>query len=392
MLVYVNRGAGPQELQLPAQYIGRGASGTIYRLNDPRHPDAAAKIYHQSAELESARIEFMIANPPKTAEMKIGGQRVPSLAWPTHFLYDKPGKVIGYIMPFVDRSRAVTMQVYVEDINMLPEQDQSISLRMTVGRNLAALLAQLHAKRDFVIDLKPENILVFKETGNIALLDCDGFALDGGRFPAPQYTPQYQGPEVLINRASPQSLSLNDYHDRFALAVNLFRILNYGTHPFEGVPADMSIENADSSEYLKRGWYAYGLSPCSHLHPPPRSIHRYWDDGTLMLFNRAFTAGLPSERPTAGEWRDHFDRLLQSKPFKPCNRFATDVRHLHFCEKPCFVCEKFMKPDKQKVPVPGPLQANPQNRPAPGQRFAWMIGWAVAIFIVVVVLMSLANN
>lgn len=344
MLVYVGTAESDRhEIKLPDNRIGRGASGSVYRVTDPAYPGAAAKIYHDPLQLEVARIECMIANPPQNSWMTIAGQQVPSIAWPTHLVHDGTGKSIGYLMPFVDTSRAVTMSEYVEDINALSEQDQSISLRINVARNMSALLGKLHSKRDYFIDLKPQNLQVFKETGNIALLDCDGFAIGGGKFPAPQYSRQYQAPEVLINRASPQSLSLNDHHDRFAMAVIIFQILNYGIHPFQGIPADMSIETADTDEYLKQGWYPYGPSLNPHLLPHPRSVHEYWDDKTRLLLHRAFTVSRPSERPAASEWVEHFDQLLNHKLFESCALYPTDVRHIHFKGKPCFVCEKFMK-------------------------------------------------
>ena len=344
MKVYVQEaGANRHEMQLPDRAIGKGAAGNIYHVATAPFRDTAAKIYHDSGKLEMGRIEHMVANPPENAKMTIKGRQVPTIAWPTHLILDASGKAIGYLMPFVDASHAVTMQEYVEDIGALPEQDQSISLRLNVARNLAALLTELHSKRDYFIDLKPQNLLVFKETGSIAMLDCDGFAIGGGKFTAPQYSRQYQAPEVVINRASPQSLSLNDYHDRFAMAVVIFQILNYGIHPFQGVPTDMNLQSADTDEYIRQGWYAYPSSGNSNLKPHPNSIHTYWDGATLNLFQRTFMATKPSQRVSAKEWLNHFDRLLAQKPLVPCKSYPKDVRHIHFKGKTCFMCEKFMK-------------------------------------------------
>lgn len=367
---------GRHEVKLGKRIAGGGA-GTVYRVDDPRYPCTAAKVYHKPADLEVQRIEHMIANPPQNSWMKIKGQHVPTLTWPTHLLHDGSGQAIGYLMPFVDCSQAVTMQVYVEEINALPAQDQSISLRMNVARNLAALLAELHSKRNYVIDLKPQNIMIFKETGNIALLDCDGFAIGGGKFPAPQYSQQYQAPEVLINRSSPQSLSLNDYHDRFAMSVIMFQILNYGTHPFMGIPVDMSNEDGTTDGYLKLGWYAYGPSPSPHLAPNPSSIHGYWEEETLLLFNRAFTVNRPSDRPSAKEWLGHFDRLFQRKPFIRCNSFPNDVRHIHFKGKGCFLCEKFMQVNDVSADSPIPLK-----QPKTGCLKSSIIWWVVIVGLI----------
>jgi DNA-binding helix-hairpin-helix protein with protein kinase domain len=333
--------------------IGHGGAGKIYLLTDTRYPETVAKIFHQADQCERAKIQAMLDAPPDGIWMQVNGRQVPVLAWPTHLLENNQGQTIGYLMPYVDTRLAVSMNTYIEEIESLPEQDQSITLRVMVARNLAAALAALHEKRDYFIDLKPQNILIFKETGNICLLDCDGFAIGGGKYPAHQYSSQYMMPEILINRVTPQALSLNDHQDRFALAVIIFQILDYGVHPFQGIPHDQSIENANTDEFAKRGWYAYGLAPSPDISPARQSIHEYWDTETRQLFDRAFTAKRPSQRPTAVEWREHLDRLIRNKAFAKCNRFPNEVIHIHFKEKSCFICEKFTAP-LPPIPTPPP--------------------------------------
>lgn len=352
--VYILTGAASHhELEISDQrLVGRGAVGAIYRLEDPNYPGMAAKIYHTTSNLELARIEAMIADPPKITSMVLGGEKIPTLAWPSHLVYDAQGRNIGYLMPYIDLRQTITLQEYLEDINSLSPQDQSISLRINVARNLCAMLAEMHNKRNYFIDLKPQNIRVFKESGNIALLDCDGFSIAGGRYPATHYSSQYLAPEAIINRATPQSLSLNDYQDRFALSIILFQILNFGIHPYQGIPVDLSIENATTDEYLKLGWYPYGLTPNRNLLPHPLSIHEYWDHATRTILERAFTAPKPSQRPTAKEWLDHIDGLLGIKAFARCGTFPNDVRHIHFKEKKCFVCEKFESTKQPKATKP----------------------------------------
>jgi DNA-binding helix-hairpin-helix protein with protein kinase domain len=362
MQVFVADGAERHSVDIQDQSrIGSGGAGVIYQILDARYSGTVAKIYHQAAQCERTKIQAMLDAPPDGLLIRMNDRQVPVLSWPTHLLENDQGKAIGYLMPHVDISLAVPLNTYIEDIESLSEQDQSISLRIVVARNLTAALAALHEKRDYFIDLKPQNILVFKESGNICLLDCDGFAIDGGRFPAHQYSSQYMAPEILINRVEPQALSLNDYQDRFALAVIIFQILNYSTHPFQGILLDQSIEDANTDEILKRGWYAYGINPCQHISPVRTSIHEYWDTGTRQLFDRTFTAKRPSHRPSAVEWREHLDSLIQNKAFIKCNRFPSEVTHIHFKDKSCFVCEKFTvvtEPKPLPSPTPSPQRPN----------------------------------
>lgn len=354
--VYVINGDSRHLLELQEQSrVGQGGAGKIYLLNDARYPDTVAKIFHQADQCERAKIQAMLDAPPDGIWMQSNGGHIPVLSWPTYLLENEQGQAIGYLMPYVDTRLTVPMNTYIDEIDSLPEHDQSISLRVAVARNLAAALAALHEKRDYFIDLKPQNILIYKESGNVCLLDCDGYAIGGGKYPARQYSSQYLMPEILINRVEPQALALNDHQDRFALAVLIFQILDYGVHPFQGVPHDQSIENANTDEFAKRGWYAYGLTPNPNVSPARQSIHEYWDAEIRQLFDRAFTAKRPSQRPTATEWREHLDRLIRSKAFAKCDRFPNEVVHIHFKGKPCFICEKFTV----SAPLDPPLPPNP---------------------------------
>lgn len=353
---------------LDASRIASGGAGTVYRLDSGPYAGSTAKILHDPASFERDKINAMIAQPPATSWMDIHGRKVPQFTWPTHVLEDAQGQGRGFLMPYVDMGKAVPMSTYIELINTLPRADQSITLRMAVARNLAAALVELHKLRHYFVDLKPQNIFVFKETGNVCLLDCDGYAIDGGRFPARQYSSQYLSPEILINNVHPGALSLNDHQDRFAFATLAFQIINYGVHPFQGILADQSIENASTDDFVKGGWYAYGLAANPQVRPCAHSIHAYWDARTRELFDQCFTAPRPSARPRIAEWLEHFDKLLRDKAFSPCEQFPRDILHIHFKGRPCFTCEVLLAPQqfgRAKAPqAPGP--ESPPTMPSAG--------------------------
>jgi len=361
--------------------IARGGAGTVYRIESGPYAGSVAKILHDKQTFVREKIEAMIALTPSSSWMSIYGKKVPQFAWPTHVLENAQGEGIGFLMPQVDTSMAVSMSEYVELINTLPLADRSITLRVTVARNLAAALVEIHKKRHYFIDLKPQNIYVFKETGNVCLLDCDGYAIDGGKFPAGQYSSQYLSPEILINRVDPRALSLNDFQDRFAFATLAFQLLNYGVHPFQGIPKDQCIEEANTDEFVKRGWYPYGLSPNPCILPARYSIHEYWDLKSRSLFDKAFEAPRPSARPSAAEWTAHFDELIKQKAFSPCTSYPRDIIHIHFKGKDCFACGVLLRsqgaaPTAQR-PVAAPiLTAQPQARKPLS---AWL-RWAAIIF------------
>ncbi|MCS5945573.1 hypothetical protein LNP25_07245 [Klebsiella variicola subsp. variicola] len=76
----------------------------------------------------------------------------------------------------------------------LPE---GIGAKVSLACNLATLVSTLHARQHRVIDMKPVNLRFYRDSLYIALLDCDGFSIqgEGERFPAGQFTPDYLAPE-----------------------------------------------------------------------------------------------------------------------------------------------------------------------------------------------------
>lgn len=83
--------------------------------------------------------------------------------------------------------------------------------------------------------------------------------------------------------------------------------------------------------------YAYGIWPDNYQAPHPYSIHDYFDKTTMNLFERAFNKG--SERPSALEWQQHLDYLINHR--KQCKK---DRNHIYFTPKGCGLCmvaEKF---------------------------------------------------
>ena len=171
---------------------------------------------------------------------------------------------------------------------------------MAVAANLASVVAALHARDDHVVDLKPANVHVYRGSGRVAMLDCDGFSVagpDGARFPAHQYTDGYIAPEALRAQAKPEALG--EPQDLFALAVVAFRLLNRGLHPFQGVPQPGAAVPTTDGERVAAGLYPYG-SGAGRLAPPPASLYGALDRATRRLFDRAFDGaeGAGRRRPS----------------------------------------------------------------------------------------------
>ena len=347
--------------------LAEGGDARVHAVEG--EPGLVAKVYHDPAAepRRRAKLEAMLAAPPDGALSAEGGEV--ALAWPVALLERggaaKGAAPAGFLMPRVDLSGAVTLEMLLSARARraagLPE---SYRFRASVAANLAALVAALHAQGDHVVDLKPANVLVYRTSGRVAVLDCDGFSVagwGGDRFPAHQYTDGYIAPEALRARARPEDLG--EGQDRFALAVVVFRLLCNGLHPFQGVPRPGADVPTTDGERVAARLYPYG-SGQGALRPPPSSLHDAFDRRTQVLFGMAFD-GPPGERPSAADWRGHLRGLLAGG-LRSCER---DADHARYGRKPCAMCppapppEPEQTPDRLAKPTAGPARP-PYQTPA----------------------------
>ncbi|MBU6951461.1 hypothetical protein [Hahella sp. HN01] len=396
--------------------LGQGADAAIYRVEG--RPDLVAKIYHKPEQDPGrrAKLEAMLANSPELSHIEHDGHRFVQIAWPQSIVTNRRGELRGYLMPFVDLSRAVSLEMMLNrktrQFSKLPEH---YGYRLSAAKNLAALIAALHRKRHHVIDMKPVNINVYRETFFTALLDCDGFSIQGAgkRFTAHQYTPDYIAPEAIKGRQGPDQLG--EEQDRFALAVILFQLLNQGVHPFQGTPKGGANLPTTNHERIGAGLYAYGLKEHPRIAPSPWSIHQALDSRTQQLFENAFTKP-PYARPSAQEWSDHLHWLLAAddSPLQPC---PNNKEHLSFgngCPF-CTVEQKAANTVKRKAKRPAnaqppkgrrahrataQTQPQPQYRPQPQpaaqpivmpRKVKWGLITALSVVVIPLLLSAILN-
>src|SRR5208282_1027101 len=119
----------------------------------------------------------------------------------------------------------------------------------------------------------------------------DGFVSE-----APQVTPEYLAPEF-----HEKAVTRPEAQDWFALATIIFRLLNYGIHPFAGIAASRYRCPAELSGRIKLGLYPYGKFPSSNVRAAPASVHECFPDSIRELFDRSFATGTRS-RASAYEW------------------------------------------------------------------------------------------
>ncbi len=315
--------------------IGKsGGAGEVFEIEgEPRY---VAKIYHattQKAQLAryAQKIRWMIDNKPDLPEIPAEYEGIVQLAWPIALVM-KESKFAGFVMEKVDFGRTMELDYLLTRRQATGEGfEADFGKLVTVCYNLASLINCLHSKKIAVVDLKPINLKVYKSELYVSILDCDGFHIysDSFRSEAPQVTPEYLAPEF-----HDKAVSHPEAQDWFALATIIFRLLNYGIHPFAGIAASRHPYPTELSGRIKIGLYPYGKTPHKSVRATPASIHETFPDAIRELFDRAF-ASMSDGRATAYEWA----ALLRSYANKSTGHMSQCQKgHLQFSGKSCPTC------------------------------------------------------
>ena len=307
-----------------------GAAGRIYEVAG--QPQNVAKIFYNLAKSNTNRqkLESMLLNAPHFPPTVRDGVEYVQIAWPIAILEDEKGFCVGYIMPLINMDKAVSLDHLMQkSIRQKLGLSEKYSYRIFAAYNIASMVAALHQCGHYIVDLKPSNVSVYRDTMIVAMVDCDGFSIQGehgNRYPAEFVSEEYIYPEGMDLDCA----DMGEEQDKFALAVIIFKLLNNGIHPFSGVPrkdTDMLTIQQRIEDYH----YAYGSWLDKYQAPHPYSLHSYFDKRTLEMFDRAFMCG--QERPTAKEWVEHLWYLLHN--LKQCKQ---NPNHVYFTAKGCGLC------------------------------------------------------
>ena len=211
-----------------------GAAGKIYEIKDK--PKMVAKIFHerQKSNTNRLKLEAMVNNNPNIDSVVFQGVEYVQIAWPEAILEDDEGYCVGYIMPFIDTTKAVSLDHLMQSaVRAKLGLSEKYEYRIMAAYNVALMVASLHKAGHYIVDLKPSNVSIYKRTMIVAMFDCDGFSIKGeeARFPAEFVSEEYIYPEGMTEMPE----DMGEEQDKFALAVIIFKLLNNGIHPFSGV-------------------------------------------------------------------------------------------------------------------------------------------------------------
>ncbi len=360
-------------IDLPISHeIGSGGMGIVYRLGNLLGTgNLVAKIFKNPTDPKNpslAKLQAMMARPPEHIYEVINGVGYTQFAWVRHLIVGEHDELIGYAMPELDFDRSLSLNpfMYPREAAKLTAYQQSLNYRVQLCANISALMADLHGHGHAFIDFKEANMRLMPEPSTgmdddykgfiVGFIDCDSYRItgsDGSVYPSPVISPEMTSPEYHEHK---DIGLLDEKHDRFVLAIELFKILNNGIHPFYFIPVSDRLKNAahrNTDQFIKERLYAYGLQPQPEIAPLKNSIHVCWDDQTRAMFDKAFLSTNPTDRPSAAEWENHLRGLVQHRQFKVCENYPNDASHIHFVGKPCHRCLFLTVPNNPlTTPVP----------------------------------------
>lgn len=345
-------------IDLPISHeIGSGGMGIVYRLGNLLGTgNLVAKIFKNPTDPKNpslAKLQAMMARPPEHIYEVINGVGYTQFAWVRHLIVGEHDELIGYAMPELDFDRSLSLNpfMYPREAAKLTAYQQSLNYRVQLCANISALMADLHGHGHAFIDFKEANMRLMPEPSTgmdddykgfiVGFIDCDSYRItgsDGSVYPSPVISPEMTSPEYHEHK---DIGLLDEKHDRFVLAIELFKILNNGIHPFYFIPVSDRLKNAahrNTDQFIKERLYAYGWQPNPEIAPLKNSIHVCWDDQTRAMFDKAFLSTHPTDRPSAAEWENHLRGLVQHRQFKVCENYPNDASHIHFVGKPCHRC------------------------------------------------------
>lgn len=315
-----------------------GGAGSVFTLKE--RPREVAKLYHsdKDARVYERKLQAMLELQPDLPPMEGQGADQVQIAWPMTLLRDRSGRFIGFTMPILDLSATSDLEHVLQERQARAEGlPTGLGAKMTLAANLAVMLAALHRRQHYVVDLKPLNVRFYRSTLFIAMLDCDGFSIQGTgeRFPAGQVTTDYLASEFQQPGVKPGQ---EEAQDRFALAVMVFQLLNSGLHPYAGRPQGATVPS-DLPARIAANLYPYARGkPHPRMLPSPVSGHEMFPPALRDMFDRAFSAQA-RRRPSAQEWAT----LLLDYARRNAGQLVAcgkDAAHQHFVGMPCAACAR----------------------------------------------------
>jgi len=340
--------------------IKQGGEGVIYTLEG--RDDILAKIYKPELRTgqRETKLRAMLADPPRD-EMR-ERQRHASISWPMTLLREGD-RFAGYLMPRIFGGH-ILLNAYNRRAAHFKVLGFDWRDQHQVATNLCIAIYDLHEKGYVIGDVNAQNALVTSQ-GLVTLIDTDSFQVraNGSVYRCPVGTPEYTPRELQGQYFERIDRTLE--HDRFGLAVLVFKLLMDGHHPLNGALKNpsASIPSSENDWFIEHGVFPWVEDPRFNRPKNARRLEEL-DPRLRELFVRCFKNGhvAPSLRPSAKEW---FDALnLAAKRLVPCDAGI----HWRYPESAsCHACKTGQPPSPRALAASGRgLSIQPPNAVYPG--------------------------
>jgi DNA-binding helix-hairpin-helix protein with protein kinase domain len=317
-----------QRVRLLKPLTRAGGEGQVFEIENTSV--MVAKLYHQPAEAQKAtKLRYQVQSA------KADLQKV--TAWPTELLLDtgNPQVVRGIVMP-----RMAGKEIH----KLYGPSDRAVEFPAVgwdflihVAMNCAVVFEILHENGVVMADVNEGNLLVKEGDGRVGLIDCDSYQIGNGNglFLCDVGIPMWTPPELQGKNF--RGLVRTPNHDRFGLAVIIFRLLFMGRHPFAGIPTGR--EQFEIEEAIKKCLFAFSQQCWSRgVRQPPHSLSLGAIPERLrQLFEKAFLQGSIQDnaRPTGREWAQELKALLTAIKkgcIDPGHKFWNGLTSCPWCE------------------------------------------------------------
>lgn len=299
--------------------VGRGGEGTVHGVAG--RPYEVAKIYREIPDASRVdKLTAMIARLAKAPDL------AEYCAWPQALVYNQDQQCTGFLMARIEEHSAVH-DVYAPEQRKAIHPTMGWNFLVRIAANAARMFASLHRHGVLVGDVNERNLLIGRDA-TVRLVDCDSFQIiDGDRvFRTAVGVVDYTPPE--LQGADFSTVNREPNHDRFGLAVIVFKLLFMGRHPYSGgATGELALA-------IRELQYDYGELSARIRHLVPLTVLSV----TLMdLFTCAFGPdGVRQEgRPGAEVWLsalDAFEHSLVECRVEPLHRHPLHAARCIWCQ------------------------------------------------------------
>ncbi len=320
--------------------LGGGGEGDVYEVNS----GTVAKIYDPAKKYTQVctpqfmeeKLKLMLKYPVKNPYDNSGKLLI---AWPSELLYHN-GSFCGYLMPKINVKYKL-FSVYREsarEVMFKPNKyDWSYALRVAI--NLAIGVGRVHEAGHLVGDMNPSNFFVDSD-GSVILIDTDSFDISdpvsGKNYKCMVGYPDYIAPELQGRRLDQPSAKFTRESDNYSLAINLFRILMEGNHPFNCAAVQGAVSSSGESkevQAMQNGDCPYIKLTQAGAIPALAPDFKMIPNEIRTLFVKAFDYTQATimtarkNRPTAAEWANTLVKFYDGDLLTRC---AEDSSHIFF--------------------------------------------------------------